>query len=137
MHTHMHTHIHTHMHTRMLTSTTKRDVATTASIGSMCAPPAPTPAPPPSLFSQSLASVHTGVQAKLWNSNHRKEHVKLDLLATLEDLGLEYEPAIDTVHARQPARSHAWLVACAFVPPCVRVRCFIHMHVCLCVSTTA
>ena len=30
------------------------------------------------------------IQAKLWNTNHRKEHVKLDLMATLEDLGLDY-----------------------------------------------
>lgn len=30
------------------------------------------------------------IQTKLWNTNHRKEHVKLDLMATLEDLGLDY-----------------------------------------------
>ena len=30
------------------------------------------------------------VQAKLWNSNHRPEHVKADLMATLEDLQLSY-----------------------------------------------
>lgn len=27
-------------------------------------------------------------QAKLWNSNHRPEHVKPDLEATLKDLGV-------------------------------------------------
>jgi diketogulonate reductase-like aldo/keto reductase len=30
------------------------------------------------------------IQSKLWNTNHRKEHVKADLLATLEDLKLTY-----------------------------------------------
>jgi len=30
------------------------------------------------------------IQAKLWNSNHRKEHVRLDLLSTLDDLQLSY-----------------------------------------------
>merc|ERR1712088_767832 len=30
------------------------------------------------------------VQAKLWNSNHRPEHVKADLMATLKDLQLTY-----------------------------------------------
>ena len=30
------------------------------------------------------------VQAKLWNSNHRPEHVKADLMATLKDLQLSY-----------------------------------------------
>ena len=30
------------------------------------------------------------IQAKLWNSNHRKEHVKADLVATLKDLQLDY-----------------------------------------------
>eukprot|EP00182_Erythrolobus_australicus_P005397 CAMPEP_0185829890 /NCGR_PEP_ID=MMETSP1353-20130828/513_1 /TAXON_ID=1077150 /ORGANISM="Erythrolobus australicus, Strain CCMP3124" /LENGTH=354 /DNA_ID=CAMNT_0028527731 /DNA_START=1139 /DNA_END=2203 /DNA_ORIENTATION=- len=30
------------------------------------------------------------VQAKLWNSNHKKEHVREDLLATLADLQLDY-----------------------------------------------
>jgi len=30
------------------------------------------------------------IQAKLWNSNHRPEHVKPDLLKTLEDLQLDY-----------------------------------------------
>lgn len=30
------------------------------------------------------------VQAKLWNSNHRPEHVKADLVATLKDLQLDY-----------------------------------------------
>eukprot|EP00183_Erythrolobus_madagascarensis_P005656 CAMPEP_0185845982 /NCGR_PEP_ID=MMETSP1354-20130828/1793_1 /TAXON_ID=708628 /ORGANISM="Erythrolobus madagascarensis, Strain CCMP3276" /LENGTH=354 /DNA_ID=CAMNT_0028546063 /DNA_START=57 /DNA_END=1121 /DNA_ORIENTATION=- len=30
------------------------------------------------------------VQGKLWNSNHRKEHVREDLMATLQDLQLEY-----------------------------------------------
>ena len=30
------------------------------------------------------------IQAKLWNSNHRPEHVPLDLDATLKDLQLDY-----------------------------------------------
>ena len=30
------------------------------------------------------------VQAKLWNSNHRPDHVKADLMATLKDLQLTY-----------------------------------------------
>merc|ERR1719458_1187444 len=30
------------------------------------------------------------IQAKLWNSNHRPEHVKPDLEATLKDLGVSY-----------------------------------------------
>ena len=30
------------------------------------------------------------IQAKLWNGNHRPEHVKPDLLKTLEDLQLDY-----------------------------------------------
>ena len=30
------------------------------------------------------------IQAKLWNSNHRPEHVKPDLMKTLEDLQLDY-----------------------------------------------
>merc|ERR1711936_785693 len=30
------------------------------------------------------------IQAKLWNSNHRPEHVKPDILKTLEDLQLDY-----------------------------------------------
>ena len=30
------------------------------------------------------------IQAKLWNTNHRSEHVRLDLEATLEDLQLSY-----------------------------------------------
>mmetsp|Transcript_11654 Transcript_11654/g.23691 ORF Transcript_11654/g.23691 Transcript_11654/m.23691 type:complete len:355 (-) Transcript_11654:1488-2552(-) len=30
------------------------------------------------------------VQAKLWNSNHRREHVRLDLEATLRDLQMDY-----------------------------------------------
>eukprot|EP00669_Euglena_mutabilis_P009846 TRINITY_DN4660_c0_g1_i1.p1 TRINITY_DN4660_c0_g1~~TRINITY_DN4660_c0_g1_i1.p1 ORF type:complete len:371 (+),score=140.07 TRINITY_DN4660_c0_g1_i1:27-1115(+) len=30
------------------------------------------------------------IQCKLWNSNHRKEHVRPDLLASLEDLRLTY-----------------------------------------------
>jgi hypothetical protein len=30
------------------------------------------------------------VQCKLWNTNHRPEHVKPDLLATLKDLQLDY-----------------------------------------------
>ena len=30
------------------------------------------------------------IQAKLWNSNHKKEHVKPDLMATLKDLGVTY-----------------------------------------------
>ena len=30
------------------------------------------------------------IQAKLWNSNHRKEHVKADLDATLKELQLDY-----------------------------------------------
>ena len=30
------------------------------------------------------------MQAKLWNSNHRPEHVKADLMATLKDLQLTY-----------------------------------------------
>ena len=30
------------------------------------------------------------IQAKLWNSNHRPEHVKPDLEATLKDLQLDY-----------------------------------------------
>lgn len=30
------------------------------------------------------------IQAKLWNSNHRKDHVKADLVATLKDLQLAY-----------------------------------------------
>lgn len=29
-------------------------------------------------------------QAKLWNTNHRPEHVRPDLMATLADLGLTY-----------------------------------------------
>ena len=29
-------------------------------------------------------------QAKLWNSNHRPEHVKHDIMKTLEDLQLDY-----------------------------------------------
>ena len=29
-------------------------------------------------------------QAKLWNSNHRPEHVKPDIMKTLEDLQLDY-----------------------------------------------
>ena len=30
------------------------------------------------------------IQAKLWNGNHRTEHVKPDILKTLEDLQLDY-----------------------------------------------
>lgn len=30
------------------------------------------------------------IQSKLWNTNHRREHVKADLVATLEDLQLDY-----------------------------------------------
>ena len=30
------------------------------------------------------------IQAKLWNSNHRAEHVEPDLDATLKDLGTTY-----------------------------------------------
>ena len=30
------------------------------------------------------------IQAKLWNSNHRAEHVEPDLDATLKDLGTNY-----------------------------------------------
>ena len=30
------------------------------------------------------------IQAKLWNSNHRPEHVKPDIMKTLEDLQLDY-----------------------------------------------
>eukprot|EP00667_Euglena_gracilis_P013041 EG_transcript_13428 len=30
------------------------------------------------------------IQCKLWNSNHRKEHVRADLLASLKDLQLQY-----------------------------------------------
>mmetsp|Transcript_5049 Transcript_5049/g.15141 ORF Transcript_5049/g.15141 Transcript_5049/m.15141 type:complete len:363 (-) Transcript_5049:71-1159(-) len=30
------------------------------------------------------------IQCKLWNTNHRKEHVKPDLMATLKDLQLDY-----------------------------------------------
>ena len=30
------------------------------------------------------------IQAKLWNSNHRSEHVELDLDATLKDLQTDY-----------------------------------------------
>ena len=30
------------------------------------------------------------IQAKLWNTNHRPEHVELDLNATLKDLQLDY-----------------------------------------------
>ena len=30
------------------------------------------------------------IQAKLWNSNHRPEHVEPDLDATLKDLQLDY-----------------------------------------------
>merc|ERR1711981_490568 len=30
------------------------------------------------------------IQAKLWNSNHRPEHVEIDLDATLKDLQLDY-----------------------------------------------
>eukprot|EP00472_Partenskyella_glossopodia_P012470 CAMPEP_0197535458 /NCGR_PEP_ID=MMETSP1318-20131121/50624_1 /TAXON_ID=552666 /ORGANISM="Partenskyella glossopodia, Strain RCC365" /LENGTH=364 /DNA_ID=CAMNT_0043093039 /DNA_START=30 /DNA_END=1120 /DNA_ORIENTATION=- len=30
------------------------------------------------------------IQSKLWNSNHKKEHVKPDLVATLKDLQLDY-----------------------------------------------
>ena len=30
------------------------------------------------------------VQAKLWNGNHRPEHVKPDLVQTLTDLQLDY-----------------------------------------------
>ncbi len=30
------------------------------------------------------------IQAKLWNSNHRKEHVEPDLDATLKDLQTDY-----------------------------------------------
>ena len=30
------------------------------------------------------------IQAKLWNSNHRPEHVRIDLEATLKDLRIDY-----------------------------------------------
>ena len=30
------------------------------------------------------------IQAKLWNSNHRPEHVEMDLDASLKDLQLDY-----------------------------------------------
>ncbi len=30
------------------------------------------------------------IQCKLWNANHRREHVRADLLASLADLRLEY-----------------------------------------------
>ena len=30
------------------------------------------------------------IQCKLWNTNHRKEHVKQDLLDSLADLKIEY-----------------------------------------------
>ena len=39
----------------------------------------------------SIFSTHSPIfQAKLWNSNHRPEHVKPDLVATLKDLQLDY-----------------------------------------------
>ena len=34
--------------------------------------------------------IKLSLQAKLWNTNHRPEHVRPDLMATLADLGLTY-----------------------------------------------
>ena len=34
--------------------------------------------------------IREALQVKLWNSNHRPEHVKPDIMKTLEDLQLDY-----------------------------------------------
>ena len=44
------------------------------------------------------------IQSKLWNSNHRPEHVKKDLEATLRDLQVDYVDSF-VIHWPQ-ARSH-------------------------------
>ena len=42
------------------------------------------------LFFFSFLFTDLFIQAKLWNSNHRPEHVEIDLDATLKDLQLDY-----------------------------------------------
>ena len=41
-------------------------------------------------FTFVSSSITYCVQAKLWNGNHRPEHVKPDLVQTLTDLQLDY-----------------------------------------------
>jgi diketogulonate reductase-like aldo/keto reductase len=51
------------------------------------------------------------IQSKLWNTNHRPEHVKPDLVATLKDLQLDY---VDTfvIHWPQASPSNGQLSLC-------------------------
>merc|ERR1712113_839533 len=48
------------------------------------------------------------VQAKLWNSNHRPEHVRPDIMKTLEDLQLDYIDSF-VIHWPQAVPSNAQL----------------------------
>merc|ERR1712113_82439 len=48
------------------------------------------------------------VQAKLWNSNHRPEHVRPDIMKTLEDLQLDYIDSV-VIHWPQAVPSNAKL----------------------------
>jgi len=48
------------------------------------------------------------VQAKLWNSNHRPEHVRPDIMKTLEDLQLDYIDSF-VIHWPQAVPSNAKL----------------------------
>merc|ERR1712107_950851 len=48
------------------------------------------------------------IQAKLWNSNHRPEHVRPDIMKTLEDLQLDYIDSF-VIHWPQAVPSNAQL----------------------------
>eukprot|EP00095_Tigriopus_kingsejongensis_P011382 maker-scaffold68_size422247-snap-gene-0.14 protein:Tk11382 transcript:maker-scaffold68_size422247-snap-gene-0.14-mRNA-1 annotation:"unnamed protein product" len=50
------------------------------------------------------------IQCKLWNSNHRTEHVRQDLMASLEDLQLDYVDSF-VIHWPQAVPSHGENVA--------------------------
>lgn len=50
------------------------------------------------------------IQCKLWNSNHRAAHVKQDLMASLEDLKLDYVDSF-VIHWPQAVPSHGENVA--------------------------
>jgi len=58
------------------------------------------------------------IQAKLWNTNHRKEHVRADLVATLEDLNISYVDSF-VIHWPQacPATGKAAIVRKAYTAP--------------------
>merc|ERR1712142_881118 len=58
------------------------------------------------------------IQAKLWNSNHRPEHVKPDLMKTLEDLQLDYIDSF-VIHWPQavPSTGKICTLCCKSVTP--------------------